>query len=91
MVLIDSGPLDVLAVILIIMALLGVAIAILHHRATRSLHLTSEPSTLASAVALAGQSDLGRILDGKDTKEEMHAILADLNFALDPVRGRSSL
>lgn len=82
---------DILTVILLIMALLGTLITILHHRASRNLHLTSEPGTLAAAIALAGMSDLAHILDGKDTLEDMHTILADLHFALDPVSFQHSL
>lgn len=74
-----------LTAILLIMAIIGISITIMHHRASRDLVLTSEPGTLAAAIALAGMSDLAQILDGKDTYDDMRAMLADLHFALDPV------
>lgn len=78
-----------LTVILLIMAIIGTSIAIMHNRASRDLVLTSEPGTLAAAIALAGMSDLAQILDGKDTYDDMRAMLADLHFALDPVSTHS--
>ena len=67
------------------MAIIGTFVTILHHRAARYLVLTTEPGTLAAAIALAGLSDIAHILDSKDTPEEMQAMLADLHFAIDPV------
>jgi hypothetical protein len=77
--------LDVLFVVLLVMATIGTCATILHHRAAQYLVLTTEPGTLAAAIALAGLSDIAHILDGKDTVEEMRAMLADLHFAIDPV------
>lgn len=70
------------------MALGGLAVLILHRKASRSLALTTEPGTLAAAVALGGASDMSHLLSGKDTEEEMRAMLADLQFTIDPVRFR---
>ena len=67
------------------MALCGIAILLLHRRAERHLYLTSEPGTLAAAVAFGGTSELSRIVNVKDTDEEMRTILADLHFGIDPV------
>lgn len=64
---------------------------VLHRRAARNLILTTEPGTLAAAVALAGMSDLSHLLKGHDTEEEMRAMLADLRFGIDPVSNRPSL
>lgn len=69
------------------MAIIGAWVAVLHHRAARNLALTAEPGTLAAAIAVAGLSVIAHILDGKDTTEEMRAILADLHFTIDPVGG----
>jgi hypothetical protein len=67
------------------MAIIGACVAVLYHRAARNLVLTAEPGTLAAAVAFAGLSVIAHILDGKDTEEEMRAMLADLHFTIDPV------
>lgn len=80
---------DVLFVLLILIALGGLAVVVLHRRAARQLILTSEPGTLAAAIALAGHSDMSQMLKGYDTEEEMRAMLADLRFTIDPVSGAS--
>jgi len=67
------------------MAIIGTCVTVLYHRAARNLVLTAEPGTLAAAVALAGLSVIAHILDGKDTEEEMRAMLAGLHFTIDPV------
>jgi len=67
------------------MAIIGACVTVLYHRAARNLVLTAEPGTLAAAVALAGLSVIAHILDGKDTEEEMRAMLVDLHFTIDPV------
>lgn len=79
------SPADTLFAIFLVMAFMGVLITILHNRAARNLELTYEPGTIAAAVALAGLSDIAHILDGKDTLDDMHAMLTDLQFAIDPV------
>lgn len=67
------------------MALGGLVVLILHRKASRHLALTREPGTLAAAIALGGASDMSHLLRGKDTEEEMRAMLADLQFTIDPV------
>src|SRR5690348_11311441 len=67
------------------MAFGGILILVLHRRSRRGLTLATEPGTLAAAVAVAGNSDLPHLLDGKDTDAAMRAMLSDLNFGLDKV------
>ncbi|KAF8311738.1 hypothetical protein DL93DRAFT_2229456 [Clavulina sp. PMI_390] len=78
----------ILTALLLVMALLTFIVLILYRTASRHLALTAEPSTLAAAIALAGASDVGQLLSGKDTEGEMRAMLADLSFAIDPTTGR---
>jgi len=68
-----------------LIALGGLAVVFLHRQASRNLLLTSEPGTIAAAIALGGQSDMSHLLQGQDTEEEMRAMLADLKFTIDPV------
>lgn len=62
---------------------------ILHRRARRDLTLASEPGTLAAAVSVAGNSELPRLIDGKDSELAMRAMLSDLRFGIDKVRPSS--
>jgi len=75
---------DILCALLFVVAIFGTAILLLHREYSRQLQLTTEPGTLAASIAL-GASDVSYLLNGKDTKEDMRTMLADLQFTIDPV------
>ncbi len=76
---------DVLAVLFFLVAIGGVLILLLQWRDKRDLRLGAPPGTIASAIAIAGQSELSYILEGMDTMEEMETLLSDLTFRIDSV------
>jgi len=73
----------ILAVLFFLVAIGGVFIFLFQWRDKRDLKLGTPPGTIAAAVAIAGQSELSYLLEGKDTAEEMEALLSDMTFGMD--------
>ncbi len=76
---------DILAGLFSLVAIGGVLILLLQWRDKRDLKLGAPPGTIASAVAIAGQSELSYLVEGMDTAEDMETLLSDMTFRIDSV------
>ncbi|KAI0694059.1 hypothetical protein BC835DRAFT_1415565 [Cytidiella melzeri] len=86
-VVVDPLAAHSLAVLLIIVGLAGLAIHLQHVRARRHIHLTHQPSTIASIIALSARSGLAGLLDPEDDEDTIRRKLAPLRFGLDAGTG----
>ncbi|KAL4247888.1 hypothetical protein ABKN59_007467 [Abortiporus biennis] len=78
-----------LSVLLVCIGLIGFAIHIIHllKRRGSRLHLTSQPGSIASSVALTAGSGLSDILKPWDDPDSMKKKLNGMRFGLDEVSG----
>lgn len=76
-----------LAATLVLIALAGLAVQILHSRARRELYLTSFPGTIASIVSLTSRSGFGDLLVPYDTDTTLKKKLEGIRFRLDKRTG----
>jgi hypothetical protein len=77
-----------LAIALIILAFFGSIVQVLHRGDRRDLRLGHAPGTIASAVALGGQTDVGAMLAGRHGEDDLVRALADKRFRMDPRTGK---
>jgi hypothetical protein len=73
-----------IATALFIVALFGTIVQILHRGDRRNLRLGHAPGTIASAVAIGGQTDVGIALAGRQREDDIAEALADKRFRIDP-------
>lgn len=73
----------VLAALFALLAIIGTILIAAHHRARRGLFLAGEPGTIASAVSIAGGSELAYLIEAKDDPELMAKLLRNHRFGLD--------
>ncbi|EKM56549.1 uncharacterized protein PHACADRAFT_172233 [Phanerochaete carnosa HHB-10118-sp] len=62
-----------LAAALFVLAAVGTLLQLWHRRERRALHLSHAPGTIALAVSLGGQTDVGSVLAGRQGDEEVKA------------------
>jgi hypothetical protein len=73
-----------IAAALLILAFFGSIVQILHRGDRSDLRLGHAPGTIASAVALGGQTDVGAVLAGRQAADDIQQALADKRFRMDP-------
>jgi hypothetical protein len=66
-----------------VLAVFGTVLQLCHERERSVLTLPHAPGTIASAVSLGGQSDLGSVLAGQHKLEDMKAALGNKRFRID--------
>jgi hypothetical protein len=71
---------------MLLLALLGTILHLMHRRERRGLRLLHQPGTLASAGALIAQTRTAELLDGRQRPEEMNQALQNRRFRIDPNR-----
>jgi hypothetical protein len=71
---------------MILLALLGTMLQLVHRRQRRGLRFLHMPGTLASAAALTARTPTAELLDGQQRPEEMNKALQDHRFRIDPKR-----
>ena len=71
-----------LAALFALLALLGAFLIVAHSRARRGLVLAGEPGTIASAVSIAGGSELSYLIEAKDRPDVMAKLLRNHRFRL---------
>ncbi|THH32743.1 hypothetical protein EUX98_g1425 [Antrodiella citrinella] len=84
-IVIDELAAIALSTLLIITGLIGITVHALHLRTRRAnhLHLTAEPGSIASALALTSRSGFGELLVPYDDRGSMQHKLQSLHFSLD--------
>ncbi|KAH8105256.1 hypothetical protein BXZ70DRAFT_1043109 [Cristinia sonorae] len=84
-ILVDELAAIALSILLILTGLVGLTIHTLHLRLRRrtKLHLTSEPGSIASALALTSRSGFGELLVPYDDEDSIARKLRGLRFMLD--------
>ncbi|KAF5349143.1 hypothetical protein D9756_009317 [Leucocoprinus leucothites] len=73
-----------LAAIMLLLALFATLIQLFHRRDRRHLRLKHEPGTIASAVSIGAQTEMGDLLAGRQRAEEMDNILRGKRFRIEP-------
>ena len=66
---------------MLILAVFGTIMQLAHRRARRNLRLAHPPGTIASAVSIGSQSEVGDVLFGKQKKGDMKAALKGKRFS----------
>jgi hypothetical protein len=69
---------------MILLALLGTTLQLVHRRQRRGLRFLHMPGTLASAAALTAQTHTATLLDGQQRPDEMNEALQNYRFRIDP-------
>lgn len=69
---------------MLLLALIGTLIQLLHRYDRRQLRLKHEPGTIASAVSIGAQTGMGELLAGRQREEDMTHILRGKRFRIDP-------
>ncbi|TCD70375.1 hypothetical protein EIP91_003727 [Steccherinum ochraceum] len=88
-IVIDELAAIALSALLILTGLIGLIVHFLHHRMRRrtGLHLTAEPGSIASSLALTSRSGFGELLVPYDNRKSMRQKLQHLRFSLDQRTG----
>jgi hypothetical protein len=69
---------------MLLLALFGTAIQLLHRHDRKHLQLKHQPGTIASAVSIGAQTGMGALLAGQQREEDMNHILSGRRFRIDP-------
>ena len=72
------------AAALFILAFFGTIVHILHRADRHDLRLGHAPGTIASAVSIGAQTNVGEMLSGRQNEEEIDLALRDKRFKIDP-------
>ncbi|KAH9055611.1 hypothetical protein EDB87DRAFT_1579673 [Lactarius vividus] len=75
-----------LAIGMLVLALFGTIMHLLHRHDRRGLRLLHAPGTLASAAAFTAQTPMAELLDGRQRPEDISQALQNLRFRIDPLR-----
>ncbi|RDB16062.1 hypothetical protein Hypma_003454 [Hypsizygus marmoreus] len=73
-----------LAAAMLLLAFFGTIVHLFHRADRRNLRLRHEPGTIASAVSIGAQTDMGNLLAGRQNAKEMTAALQNKKFRIDP-------
>lgn len=73
-----------LAVGMFILAIFGTIVQLFHRADRRDLRLKHEPGTIASAVSIGGQTGIGELLAGRQRAKDIHDVLQDKKFRINP-------
>ncbi|KDQ60228.1 hypothetical protein JAAARDRAFT_32601 [Jaapia argillacea MUCL 33604] len=73
-----------LSVALLLLAFFGVIVQILHRHERQYLRLAHEPGTIASAVVIGAETNMGSLLSGRQDTEAIIQALRDKRFRIDP-------
>lgn len=71
-------------VTLLLVALIGGFIQIVHGRSRKNLHLHHQPGTIASAVSIGAQSQLATLLNGQQEEGAIWQALRNKKFRIHP-------
>jgi hypothetical protein len=69
-----------------VLAIIGTVVHLLHRAERRDLRLAHSPGTLASAVAIGGNTVVGGMLSAAQDEKELENALENKRFAIDPQR-----
>jgi len=72
---------------LVLMAIMGLAVAHYHRQDSKCYKLHAAPGSIAQAVAVAATSDLPTLLRSTDTAKDMKSILQEYTFTLNRETG----
>jgi hypothetical protein len=72
------------AVALLVVALVGAFVQILHYYSRQKLRLRHEPGTIASAVSIGADTTLAHLLNGQQEENDFVRALRDKKFRIDP-------
>ncbi|KDQ22240.1 hypothetical protein PLEOSDRAFT_1086950 [Pleurotus ostreatus PC15] len=75
----------VLATFMLLLAFLSTFIQIWHRFSRRNLRLRHEPGTIASAVAIGGQTSAGELLSGQRSEKDLSNVLRGKKFRIEPL------
>ncbi|KAF9476818.1 hypothetical protein BDN70DRAFT_862706 [Pholiota conissans] len=68
----------------LILAFFGTIVHLFHRADRRHLRLTHLPGTIASAVSIGAQTQVGVVLAGRHAERDLRAALADKRFRMNP-------
>ncbi|KII91113.1 hypothetical protein PLICRDRAFT_155954 [Plicaturopsis crispa FD-325 SS-3] len=69
---------------MLMLAFFGTILHLFHRTDRRDLVLNHQPGTIASAVSIGAQTNIGNILAGRQTTEDIIQALRDKKFRIDP-------
>ena len=69
---------------LLVVAIVGAYIQLLHRHNRKNLHFLHEPGTIASAVSIGAQTNLASLLDGRQQEDDFIRTLQNRKFRIDP-------
>ena len=72
-----------LAVAMFVLAIFGTILHLWHRQERQVLTLATAPGTIASAVAIGGQTGVGNVLAGRRRPEDLQEALRDKRFRID--------
>ncbi len=75
----------ILAAFMLLLAILSTFIQIWHRFSRRNLRLRHEPGTIASAVAIGGQTSAGALLSGQRSEKDLSNVLRGKKFRIEPL------
>lgn len=75
----------ILATFMLLLAVLSTFIQIWHRFSRRNLRLRHEPGTIASAVAIGGQTVAGELLSGQRSEKDLSNVLRGKKFRIEPL------
>ncbi|EPQ53464.1 hypothetical protein GLOTRDRAFT_78464 [Gloeophyllum trabeum ATCC 11539] len=80
----SSVAVHLLTTALLLLAFFGTIVQLLHRGDRANLRLAHEPGTIASAVVVGAQTNMGELLSGRQRKEEIIQALRDKRFRINP-------
>ncbi|KAF5362655.1 hypothetical protein D9758_009570 [Tetrapyrgos nigripes] len=87
-VFLSDTAVHLLATAMLLLAFFSIIIQFFHRQDRRSLKLRHEPGTIASAVSIGGQTEMGALLArvdaGKSDDKEIVKVLGEKRFRIDP-------
>jgi hypothetical protein len=71
-------------VALLIVAVVGAFVHVLHHHSRQHLHFRHEPGTIASAVSIGADTNLAHLLNGRQEQSDLVRALSNKKFRINP-------
>lgn len=69
---------------LLIVAVAGAFVHILHRHSRQQLHFRHEPGTIASAVSIGADTNLAHLLNGRQDQSDLVRALSNKKFRINP-------
>ena len=82
--LLSAAPVHIEVIALLVVAVVGAYIQVLHRYSRKDLRLLHVPGTIASAVSISAETNLAHLLVGRQQENEFLMALQNRKFRIDP-------